>query len=63
VLEAAMMEHRLLNYHPLQNTMTTSIARDDLVAFLTATGHPPRIVAVTGASGPDPIAITPPDTI
>ena len=24
--------------------MTTSIARDDLVRFLEATGHPPRIV-------------------
>ena len=32
--------------HPLRNTMTTSIARDDLVKFLEATGHPPRIVAV-----------------
>ena len=28
--------------------MTTSIARDDLVRFLEATGHPPRIVAVSG---------------
>ena len=29
-----MMEHETLNYHPLVNTMTTSIARDDLVKFL-----------------------------
>ena len=28
--------------------MTTSIARDDLVKFLESTGHPPRIMAVTG---------------
>jgi Ala-tRNA(Pro) deacylase len=49
VLDAAMMGHDLLNYHPLRNTMTTSIARDDLVRFLTATGHPPRIVAVADA--------------
>ena len=27
--------------------MTTTIARDDLVRFLTATGHPPRIVPVS----------------
>jgi Ala-tRNA(Pro) deacylase len=47
VLDAAMMRHALLNYHPLRNTMTTSIARDDLVRFLAATGHPPRIVAVS----------------
>jgi Ala-tRNA(Pro) deacylase len=47
VLDAAMMCHEVLNYHPLRNTMTTSIARDDLVRFLAATGHPPRVLAVT----------------
>jgi Ala-tRNA(Pro) deacylase len=46
ILDAAMMEHATLNYHPLDNTMTTSIARNDLVKFLEATGHVPRIVAV-----------------
>ena len=50
VLDAAMMEHDLLNYHPLHNSMTTSIARDDLVRFLAATGHPPRVVAVADAA-------------
>ena len=48
VLDAAMMEHETLNYHPLVNTMTTSIARDDLVKFLEATGHVPRIEQVSG---------------
>jgi len=48
VLDAAMMEHEILNYHPLVNTMTTSIARDDLVKFLQATGHIPRIERVSG---------------
>jgi Ala-tRNA(Pro) deacylase len=48
VLDAAMMTHPILNYHPLDNTMTTTIARDDLVRFLIATGHQPRIVAVSG---------------
>jgi Ala-tRNA(Pro) deacylase len=46
VLDAAMMQHETLNYHPLVNTMTTSIARADLVRFLEQTGHPPRIAAV-----------------
>src|SRR5215216_1424023 len=45
VLDAAMMTHETLNYHPLDNTMTTSIGRDDLVRFLHATGHAPRDVA------------------
>src|SRR5689334_1349108 len=53
VLDAALMEHAVINAHPLVNTMTTSIARQDLLKFLESTGHPPRIVAV---SGPDPIA-------
>ena len=48
VLDAAMMRHATLNFHPLQNTMTTAIARDDLIRFLRATGHEPRIVPVTG---------------
>ena len=53
VLDAAMMTHETLNYHPLDNTMTTSIARQGLVTFLEATGHPPRIEAVSdGAADP-----------
>jgi Ala-tRNA(Pro) deacylase len=43
VLDATMLEHETLNYHPLVNTMTTSIKRDDLVKFLESTGHMPRI--------------------
>jgi Ala-tRNA(Pro) deacylase len=48
VLDAAMMEHETLNYHPLVNTMTTSIGREDLVKFLESTGHPPRIERLSG---------------
>jgi Ala-tRNA(Pro) deacylase len=47
-LDAAMMTHEVLNFHPLVNTGTTTISRDDLVRFLEATGHKPRIVAVSG---------------
>lgn len=51
VLDAAMMEHETLNYHPLVNTMTTSISREDLVKFLESTGHIPRIERLSkGAS-------------
>jgi len=48
ILDETLMRHETINAHPLTNTMTTSIARDDLVRFLDSTGHPPRIVAVTG---------------
>ena len=55
VLDAGLMAREPINCHPLVNTMTTSIARTDLVKFLEATGHPPRIVPVTepGQQGED----------
>ena len=48
ILDAALMEHDVINAHPLTNTMTTSVARADLVRFLETTGHPPRIERVSG---------------
>jgi Ala-tRNA(Pro) deacylase len=53
ILDETLMRHDIINAHPLTNTMTTSLGRDGLVRFLESTGHPPRIVAVTG---PDPSA-------
>jgi Ala-tRNA(Pro) deacylase len=53
VLDRAMLDHDVLNLHPLVNTMTTSISRDGLVKFLVATGHEPRVEAVSeGAAAP-----------
>jgi len=49
VLDGDMMRHERLNYHPLENTATTNIARDDLVRFIRSCGHEPRIMAVAGA--------------
>src|SRR5437868_527694 len=53
VLDAALLRHGTINAHPLVNTMTTSIARADLLRFLEATGHPPRIEPV-GMEGGQP---------
>ena len=47
VLDAALMANETVNFHPLENSATTSIGRDDLIAFLTGEGHPPQIIAVT----------------
>lgn len=47
VLEARMMEHDTVNYHPLENTATTSITSTDLVKFINACGHQPQIVELT----------------
>ena len=48
VIDAELMKHASVNCHPLENTATTNIARDDLLRFIRACGHEPRI-AVLGA--------------
>jgi Ala-tRNA(Pro) deacylase len=49
VLDVTMLDHEILNYHPLVNTMTTSISRTGLMKFLKASGHEPRIEQVSKA--------------
>jgi Ala-tRNA(Pro) deacylase len=44
VLDKGMLEHDLLNYHPLANTATTAIAAADLVRFIRSCGHDPLIL-------------------
>ncbi|MFN3227001.1 MAG: prolyl-tRNA synthetase associated domain-containing protein [Hyphomicrobiales bacterium] len=44
VLDATLMNAAIINVHPLENTATTSIARDDLLAFVERTGHEVQIV-------------------
>jgi Ala-tRNA(Pro) deacylase len=51
ILDAEMMRQQRLNYHPLENTATTNIAAADLVRFIDACGHTPRILAVAGDGG------------
>ena len=48
VLDARLMAHEIVHFHPLTNTGTTTLARQDLIKFLEATGHPPRIETLTG---------------
>ena len=42
ILDARMMKEEKLNYHPLQNTATTTIASADLVTFITALWPQPQ---------------------
>lgn len=44
VLDRGLMDHETLNFHPLDNTQTTSISPNGLIRFLESTGHPPRFV-------------------
>ncbi|MBD1546893.1 prolyl-tRNA synthetase associated domain-containing protein [Roseibium aggregatum] len=47
VFDAAMMRHDILNFHPLSNDATTTISRDDLLAFARGCGHEPQVLAVS----------------
>ena len=47
VVAEELLEHELLNFHPLVNDRTTSIATSDLIRFLEATSHVPVILAAT----------------
>ncbi|WP_431855770.1 prolyl-tRNA synthetase associated domain-containing protein [Azospirillum sp.] len=44
ILQKAMLDHDPLNYHPLLNDRTTAIRPADLLAFIRACGHEPRVV-------------------
>jgi Ala-tRNA(Pro) deacylase len=44
ILDANLMEHERVNFHPLVNSMTTGVSREDLLKFLRSTGHEPLIL-------------------
>jgi Ala-tRNA(Pro) deacylase len=46
VLDEALLAHDPLNLHPLRNDRTTAIAAKDLVRFLEACDHAPRVLAL-----------------
>jgi Ala-tRNA(Pro) deacylase len=50
ILDEPLLRHAKLNFHPLENTATTTILREDFLRFLGAVGHTPRILTVSGAA-------------
>lgn len=46
-VDANLMRHGSVNCHPMTNTATTNIARDDLLRFIRSFGHEPVVVTVT----------------
>jgi Ala-tRNA(Pro) deacylase len=46
VIDKALMDYERINCHPLVNTATTNIARHDLLRFIRAAGHEPRIAVL-----------------
>lgn len=52
VFDAALMrDHEWVHFHPLANHMTTAIRPADLLRFLNALGHDPRLLDLDGGSG------------
>lgn len=47
-IDRQMLEERPWNFHPLDNGRTTSIDPDDLIRFLEAEDHSPRLVDLPG---------------
>lgn len=45
ILDARLMGYERINAHPLRNTMTTGVSRDDLFRFFAQTGHEPMLIA------------------
>jgi Ala-tRNA(Pro) deacylase len=48
ILDAPMLQHDPLNYHPLVNDRTTAISAANLLRLIDASGHVPRIVNLAG---------------
>lgn len=52
VIDESLLAHDPINCHPLTNTMTTTISREDLLRFLDHVDHDPLIVALSQAEAP-----------
>ena len=46
VLDKDLLAHDQVNFHPLINTMTTTILSKDLLRFIHACGHEPQILTL-----------------
>jgi len=44
ILDADLMNHDIVNFHPLLNDATTAISSADMITFAKATGHDPIIL-------------------
>ena len=51
-LDADLLAGEPLNFHPLDNSKTTSVSREGLLRFLEAEGHPPKILRFPAAAAP-----------
>ncbi|MET0182074.1 MAG: prolyl-tRNA synthetase associated domain-containing protein [Caulobacterales bacterium] len=55
ILDAALFDHPIVNFHPLTNTATTALAPADLLRFLASLSCPHEKIAFRATSVPAPI--------
>jgi Ala-tRNA(Pro) deacylase len=55
ILDETLRTASHINCHPMTNTATTSIARDDLLRFMQATGHDVRWLELGATGGSHPV--------
>ncbi len=46
ILDADLMSNEIVNFHPLENTATTSIRSADLITFIESCGHKPQVLDI-----------------
>lgn len=54
IIDAALIAHDPINFHPLENTATTAISPDDFMIFARACGHEPEVFDFSEDAGSDP---------
>lgn len=53
IIDKPLLEHDMINCHPLTNEMTTTISKEDLIRFLSSVNHEPEVIAISGLSKPE----------
>ena len=48
IIDKPLLAHAKINCHPLINTMTTTISREDLLNFMELNDHKPEIIQMSG---------------
>jgi len=51
IIDAPLLRYDRINCHPMTNTMTTTVLREDLLRFLEHVGHTPLVIQISEEEG------------
>lgn len=57
ILDEKLMAYERINFHPLRNTATISLLRDDFLTLMAHIGHAPRIMGLEAEDNSDALGI------